>query len=305
MKLSQIPETPRSTGDYPGTVAYLPAGSVICRTDEIRQGAEYVIDATALHDMLGQRNLRIVDVRLPEQCPDGHIPGAVQLDYKDLVRQSGLTEGLLPSPGEISGLFERIGLEPEHFVVAYDDGAGVDAARLLWTLEVAGHKNYALLNGGFAAWDDAEYEVIDSPRIAEPGNYPLQQFNDGVIELEDVLESLHLDNICIVDTRSAAEYSGTDVRAEKSGHIPGAIHFDWSSAVDMTEEGALRDPYALQAELETLGITKEKQVIVYCQSNRRSSHTFVVLKWLGYQDVKAYAGSWSEWGNAKNTPVEI
>jgi thiosulfate/3-mercaptopyruvate sulfurtransferase len=202
-------------------------------------------------------------------------------------------------------LFERIGLEPDHFIVADDDGAGVDAARLLWTLEVAGHKNYALLNGGFAAWDDAEYEVSESPSVTKRGNYPVKRFSGGSIVLEEVLKSLHREEICIIDTRSAAEYSGTDVRAKKGGHIPGAIHFDWSSAVDMTEEGALRDPYALQAELEALGVTTEKQVIVYCQSNRRSSHTFIVLKWLGYQDVKAYIGSWSEWGNSKITPVQI
>jgi len=312
MTISQTTNLPRSTGDFPGTVSYVQAGSVIRRTDDIRPGADYVINVDALHDMLGQQNLQIVDVRLPEQCPDGHIPGAVQLDYNKLVRRSGTTEGLLPSPGDLSSLFGSIGLEPDQFVVAYDDGAGVDAARLLWTLEVAGHKNHALLNGGFAAWDDAEYEVSESPWLPRNTCYPVSNFNNSVVQLEDVLESIGRQDVCIVDTRGAAEFSGEDIRTKKGprcplrvGHIPGAIHFDWASAVDMTEEGALRDPYTLQIELQSLGITKDKEIIVYCQSNRRSSHTFLVLKWLGYPNVRAYTGSWSEWGNDANTPVEI
>ena len=305
MTIARSTELPGITSGQPGSVSFLNDGSVIRRADVGRSGTEYVINADALHEMLGQKNLQIVDVRTPEQCPDGHIPGAVRLDYEKMVRRCGAIEGLLPSARDISHLLEEIGIEPGHFVVAYDDGAGVDAARLLWTLDVVGHKNYALLNGGFAAWDDAEYQVSDSPWQPHPNYYPITKFGDSTVRLESVLASIGREDTCIVDTRSAAEYKGDDARADRQGHIPGAVHFDWESAVDMTEEGVLRDPDTLLDELQSLGITRDKRIIVYCQSNRRSSHTFLVLKWLGYENVNAYAGSWSEWGNTPNTPVEL
>ena len=308
MTILETGEYSEASGIFPIPASFSSSGLAVRPDRDARSGAELVVDADVLHAMLGQENLRIIDVRSPQQCPDGHIPGAVLLDYNKLVRKSGPIEGLLPSGREISGLLEKSGIEPEHFVVAYDDGAGVDAARLLWTLDAIGHKNYALLNGGFAAWDDAEFEVSDSPWIAQRSSYPVSgpgNGGHGVISMDGVLAQLDNPNACIVDTRSAAEYAGEDVRAEKFGHIPGAVHFDWSSAVDMMEDGKLRDPRVLQSELEILGITMDKKVIVYCQSNRRSAHTYLVLKWLGYENVSAYAGSWSEWGNAGETPVEI
>jgi thiosulfate/3-mercaptopyruvate sulfurtransferase len=311
----EVGEYSEPSGVFPIPASFSSAGLALlphkdarredARPEDARPGAEFVVDADALHAMLGQDNLRIIDVRSPQQCPDGHIPGAVLLDYNRLVRKSGPIEGLLPCAREISGLLEESGIEPEHFVVAYDDGAGVDAARLLWTLDAIGHKNYALLNGGFAAWDDAELDVSDSPRNIPRSRYPVSGFGNGVVSKDEILAELDNPNACIVDTRSAAEYAGEDVRAEKSGHIPGAVHFDWSSAVDVMEDGKLRDAGILQSELGLLGITRDKNVIVYCQSNRRSTHTYLVLKWLGYENVSAYTGSWSEWGNAEETPVEI
>ena len=260
-------------------------------------GGELVMEPAALNALRSNPNLRIVDVRSADQCPDGHIPGAVLLDQRQLYRRDGDTQGLLPHPDEISRILENIGIAPHHFVVAYDDGPGVDAARLLWTLDAIGHTGFALLNGGFAAWDFLEMEVADSPFSPVTGRYPVDDIVRGHADIHDVFMSLDEPGTVLVDTRSRAEFDGEDVRAKSGGHIPGAVHFDWETAVDMMDDGRLRSTDELRHLLRGLGITPDKRIVVYCQSNRRSAHTYLVLKWLGFQNVEAYAGSWSEWGN--------
>ncbi len=280
------------------------ACSALSFTPTFARGAEYVIDAATLRAMQEQKNLLLVDVRTPEQCPDGHIPGAVQLDRTELSLRHNQTEALLPDTESLSRTFSKIGLRPDHFVVAYDDDTGVDAARLLWTLEVIGHRNYALLNGGFAAWDDLEYAVDEHPAQPIQSRFTVADFGSAVVDFKYVLEAIDRADICIVDNRTAAEFSGKDKRANRGGHIPGAVQFDWSSTIDLHSGGTLLEPDAIREKLHTSGITPEKEIVLYCQSNRRSSHTFLILKWLGYERVKSYAGSWSEWGNSIDAPIE-
>jgi thiosulfate/3-mercaptopyruvate sulfurtransferase len=116
----------------------------------------------------------------------------------------------------------------------------------------------------------------------------------------------HLEDpaVILVDTRSPLEYTGQKRLAERGGHIPGAVNFDWVNAMDMQNNLRLKPADALRQQLTGLGITPDKEVIVYCQTHHRSAHTYVVLKSLGYSRIKGYPGSWSEWGNLRDTPVE-
>ena len=274
-----------------------------------RTGEEYVIDATTLASIRHQPNLKIIDVRRIDQCPDGHIPGAIMFDVSILTSQDGDFE---LKPEKLSAIFGSLGILPGDFVVAYDDDTGVDAARLLWTLHSAGHKRYALLDGGFGSWDDAELDVEAHPahpvgssiEASQKSFYPITALNDSIANQDLILKSLGDPDTIIIDTRSAPEYLGVDKRAKRGGHIPGAIHFDWEESVDRINGGILRNPETLLEKLVQIGVTSSKSIIVYCQTNRRSSHTFVVLKWLGFNNVKAYPGSWAEWGNNEHTPYE-
>ena len=268
------------------------------------QSISPVMQVDTLAGLVGCRGVRVVDVRASEQCPDGHIPGAIQIDIRTLTRKNGAAEALLPAPEDIARVLGNAGIAPDDLVVAYDDGPGVDAARLLWTLDVIGHPHFALLNGGFAAWEDAEHETDDDFATVPVVDYPVPEFGREVIDSGTIRAVLGDPHWQILDTRTRAEYDGEDVRAARGGHIPGAVHFDWIEAVDMIEEGRLRAPRLLLSELSNRGIKPDRPVIVYCQSNRRSSHTYLVLKWLGFGDVRAYAGSWSEWGNLETTPIE-
>ena len=271
-----------------------------------RLGEEYVIDANTLRSIYAMPNLKVVDVRESKHCPDGHLDQAIMFDIKTLTQ--GET-GLPPSYAQLSRTLSQHGIQPDDFIVVYDDDTGVDAARLLWTLDLVGHKKYAMLNGGFAAWDEAGFPISDSPKKPNPetlkGFYPIRVMEDSIASLTDVHDAIHSSDTILLDTRSEREYLGLENRAQKSGHIPTAIHWDWEWAVDRINGGVLNPPELLLQQLTARGVNKDKTIIVYCQTNRRSAHTFVLLKWLGFPRVKAYPGSWAQWGNDPSTPVEV
>lgn len=249
-------------------------------------------------------NVLIVDVRVPETCVDGHMPGAVSLPYQDLLRSDGNAKGLLPSAERLAELFSGIGLTRETHVVAYDDDSGTAASRLLWTLEMVGHKSFSLLNGGFAAWDDAALPLAVDLVNPVSSAFQVEQLGDHLAEYDEVLRNIDNPNVVIVDTRSAGEFAGTDVRAERGGHIPGAINIDWIDSTDPFDSFQIRSDAELRAMFVEKGATPDKEIIVYCQTHHRSSHTYIILKHLGYPRVRAYAGSWSEWGNRLDAPIE-
>ncbi len=264
-----------------------------------------IVSARELAALSETGNVRIVDLRPDKECADGTIPGAIRLDYARLVRKLGKAEGMLPTHADLEILVNELGILPDHRVVAYDSSSGIRATRLLWTLSVIGHSDCALLDGGFGAWKSAGLAVTDSAATVEPVSHPLEINPSEIANLDYVLESLGQADRCMVDVRSAGEYAGSDVRAERGGHIPGAVHYEWLNVLDRDRGSALRDAASIRRELTDLGVTPEKEIIRYCQSNRRSAHTFVVLKWLGYPRVRAYEGSWSDWGNTKSVPVEV
>ncbi len=264
----------------------------------------FVVTASELHALLQDPATRIVDLRPASHGAEGYIPGSVHLDYERLIRRCGPVEGLMPDPADVAALLSSLGIAPWHKVVAYDDETGVEAARLLWTLAVAGHAEYALLDGGFAAWQSAGLPADDEATVPVAATYPAIHYNDAVADKAYVLDALGKPGVSIVDTRNETEFSGEEVRARRGGRIPGAVHFNWMSAVDLFGSGELLPREVLLRKLADIGVTPDWEVIVYCQSNRRCAHTFVVLKWLGFDNVRSYAGSWSEWGNSDDTPIE-
>ena len=263
-----------------------------------------IIEAGELARLLGRDDLLIVDVRTLDQCVDGHIPGAAMLDYADLLERQGPALGLLPGARQLSRVLASLGLERHHHVVAYNDDNGSHAARLLWSLDIVGHHNYSLLNGGFAAWDELDLPIADVPRHPEPSEYLTVIHEDGLADFDYVRSVLGDSGTVLLDTRSPDEYSGRDIRARRGGHIPGAVNFDWSRAVDLIDNGRLRAADELLFQLHEFGVTPDKEIIPYCHSHHRSAHTWLVLKHLGFSRVRPYAGSWSEWGNRDDVPVE-
>ena len=263
-----------------------------------------IVEPAELVRNLGAEKLLIVDLCRPETYAQTHAPGAVHIDYAQIVAARPPAMGMLPSEAQLSEVFSGIGLTPDSHVVAYDDEGGGRASRLLWTLDVIGHAHYSLLNGGLQAWLNDRHPV-SSEAVRRPRSQYTVKFRDtAVADKNYIVSHLRDPNVVFVDTRTPAEYRGETRRADRAGHIPGAINFDWVNAIDQTRSLRLKPAQELKQALSQMGITPDKEVIAYCQTHHRSAHTYIVLKSLGYPRVRGYPGSWSEWGNSPETPIE-
>lgn len=186
--------------------------------------------------------------------------------------------------------------------VVYDDEGGGWAGRFIWLLDVIGHRAYHYLDGGIHAWIAEGYDVTQDVPPAVGGPVALTLHDEPTATREYLQSRLGAADLAIWDARSAAEYRGEKVLAAKGGHIPGAANFEWTAGMD--KERSLRIRTDMPEILKDLGITPDKEVITHCQTHHRSGFTYLVAKALGYPRVKAYAGSWGEWGNHPDTPVE-
>lgn len=264
-----------------------------------------ILEPAELEKHLSHAKLLVVDLCKPEVYARGHIPGAVHVEYSELVAARPPVMGLLPEPAQLSRVLSDIGLAPERHVVAYDDEGGGKACRLLWTLDVIGHKHFSLLNGGLRAWLAEQRPVTSERTPVTPGHYRVgHTMRAAKADKDYILAHLKDPAVSLLDARTPGEYRGVDKRAARGGHIPGAVNMDWTLALDAQNHTRLKPEAALRAQLAGLGVTPDKEVITYCQTHHRSSHTYIVLKALGYPRVKGYPGAWSEWGNDPATPIE-
>ncbi|MCW8829728.1 MAG: sulfurtransferase [Gammaproteobacteria bacterium] len=266
-----------------------------------------LVEADVLQDKLDSPNLLVVDLTKPETYAKGHIPGAVYLDYPLIVRMARPVGGLLPDESQLSIVLSRMGLTAETHVVAYDDEGGGKAARLLWTLEAIGHTHYSLLNGGLHVWANEDHPLEQQARTPQPSQYEaqVQPNRQAVVGRQFILDHLNDDKLALLDVRSPAEFTGEKLYAARGGHIPGAINIEWTEFMDQSHNLRLKGIAELRNMLEEKGFTPDKTVVAYCQTHHRSAHTWFVLKYLGYPEARGYEGSWSDWGNREETPIEV
>lgn len=262
-----------------------------------------LIEASELLAILQEENVVVVDLSMPGIHKAGHIPGAVWLSYPAILHQHDDTDCDVPPADKLSEAFSALGIKPEHHVVAYDSQGCPMAARLLWTLEEIGHLNFSMLNGGWAAWKAAglaeELTLNQLPR----SEYLVQCSGHCNILRDEILQKMHDSNVVVLDTRTAEEFTNELVITDRGGSIPGAVHFDWMKAVQENDAMRMRPVTELQAQMTALGVTANKAIIVYCQTHMRSSYVYIMLKTLGYNQVRGYAAGYSEWGNALDTPI--
>lgn len=246
-------------------------------------------------------NARIVDLCSEQSYMNGHIPGAIHLPAQTLTLSKPPVPGLLPDLAHLERIFGYLGLnEDTHFFV-YDDEGGGWAGRFIWTLDVIGHSHYSYINGGIFAWRGAGMELETEENSVEPTFPKLQIHNDPQVNVQELLDILGNDNVTIWDARSPEEYRGDKVLAARGGHIPGAINCEWISLMDPDKHYRIRED--AEDRLGMLGIRRGQDIITHCQTHHRSAFTYMVGKILGF-DIRAYPGSWSEWGNLPGTPVE-
>ena len=268
--------------------------------------SQAIISPNELNTLLqGSENVLVVDLGNPERFQREHILGSVWLDYASITRSDAPAAGLVAYEDTLSEVFSRLGLTANTHIVACDDAGNGKAARLCYTLDCIGHNNWSLLDGGIPAWLADGYELTSAPPPATPSNYVAKYAEGPMWDAEQILGHIHNADFVTRDARSADEFSGIDVKTANGGHIPNAAHYEWTKAMDMANQKRLRSVDELRDELETAGITPDKQIVAYCQTHHRSAYSYVMLKYLGYPKVAGYPGAWSDWGNNDNFPVEV
>ncbi len=271
--------------------------------------ARLLIEPDELETFLGNetisQNLVIIDLCKAKQYAQAHIPGALYVNYMDIVKIDKPVMGLLPDDDKFSQLLSSLGIHANSLIVAYDDEGGGCAARFVWTLHVFGHETAAVLNGGLHSWANEGHALSNkTPEPPVPTAYQLQKTHHHSATRAYIQTHLNDETIRLLDARSLAEYTGEKKYSAKAGHIPGAIHFEWTDAMDKASNLRRLPADLLTQRLNDLGLSMDKEIICYCQSHHRSAYSWLVLKSLGYENVKGYAGSWSDWGNQPDTPVE-
>ncbi len=261
-----------------------------------------LLEPAALEAVLTHPDLLIIDLCQPQNWQQIHIPGAVHINPGELVCGIPPAAGKLPTLAQLNALFSHIGYRSDQHIVVYDDEGGGWAGRFIWTLDVIGHRNYSLLDGGLHSWYKEQHPVTSEVRAVEATSVNLTLHTDVIAELDTVLNSLQDPNIKIWDARSREEYLGLRSGAMRAGHIPGALNLDWLEVMDPSRNLRLLPLSVLQAKITLLGISDGNTIITHCHSHHRSGLTYVVAKLLGFK-VLGYHGSFGEWGNNPDVPI--
>jgi thiosulfate/3-mercaptopyruvate sulfurtransferase len=255
--------------------------------------------------LLDHDSLVVVDLSKPEVHVQLHVPGARPLDYALLLGGVKPAVGLLPPVDRLNRLVESLGIDPDSRVLAYDDEGGGRACRLAWTLHCMGFFNVSVINGGIHAWANEGHPVTSDPALAPTaGSFAIDGPRGAALAEKDyVLARVEDGASQFFDSRSFEEYTGQKAFAQRGGHIPGAINLNWTDTMDRDRNLRLKEPDTLREMLSDRGFERDREIVTYCQTHHRSAHSYLMLKHLGFEAVRGYAGAWSEWGNDPSLPV--
>lgn len=254
-------------------------------------------DVDALAGSLGDGRALVIDARPFAEYAKGHIPGAVSLDLFSLHWVDTTPAGIDAFTSHMRLVLSMAGADESRRVVFYDNASGMLAARGAWLLRYFSHPDATMLDGGLGLWRARGHETETALQAPVPSELRTPANPTLVAGYGDILAGGG--SLEIVDARTPDEYSGKTVRAARGGHIPGARNVDWSGT--LAEDGRLAGPENLAAAYP---IARDARIVTYCQGGYRAAHAFVALKVLGYDDVRVYPGSWGEWGNRPELPVE-
>ena len=259
-----------------------------------------------IEDNLDNDKVVLLDVRGEDAYNEGHIPGAIHVvPNTAFQKEIDGVGGLIPPAGEVAAAMAAVGATPDHTIVLYDAKGSIWASRGLWVLIVYGHDDVRILDGDFPLWESEGREVSTTAPSVVAAEYSFSGSpNEDIIAgWEEVLAEIDNVESLVCDARSAEEYAGRDVRADRGGRIPESVNVDWVRALN--DDGTFLPADQLRGIYEGEGVVGGKTIYTLCQTAVRATHTwFVLTELLGYESVKVYDGSWTEWGNRTDTPID-
>jgi thiosulfate/3-mercaptopyruvate sulfurtransferase len=277
-----------------------------------------VADVLVSADWLSQHldTVRVLDVRgevvngtpryraYPERYEEGHIPCAVFVDWRNDFTDRGAEVPITLAPPEVFAAdATRLGIGEETVVVAYDEYHNVLAGRIVWVLRSYGHRAAHVLDGGLAAWTDAGRPLdggVERPHPADPP-HPVPASQHGLIDRDGLREALEA-GAQLLDARKRAEYTGEETHARRAGHIPGALNVPYRSL--LAHDGTFLPAAELRRVLESYGVNLTRPAVAYCNGAVSATAVGHAIELAGGPRPLLYDGSWNEWGNLDDTPVQ-
>ena len=256
-----------------------------------------LISSNELHKILNDNNVLVVDSRSYKEYSQGHIPGAVNLDLFAFHWVDTSDKGITSFNEQMRKILSYSGIDENKKIIFYDNVSGMLAARGVWLCLYFSHSNVFMLNGGLKKWIAEKFDIETKSNIFNPTQFTTPIDTSILVGSQYVKQNIG--KAIIIDARSPEEFDGRIARAARIGHIPSAINLDWAENVD--ESGKFKSDEKLSKMYQ---FNKESEVITYCQGAYRAANSFLTLKKLGFKNVKVYLGSWGEWGNRLELPLE-
>ncbi|SMH71977.1 sulfurtransferase [Candidatus Nitrosotalea okcheonensis] len=257
-----------------------------------------LISSNELMEQIKKPSLVLIDCRSYKDYLEGHIPGAVNLDFFHYHWFDTSKDGIKAFEKQMENLLSFLGVTKDKTVVFYDDVSGMSAARGVWLSMYFSHENTFMLDGGFKKWKRSGLVIETKTNGFKPEKFSGKINKEMIAGYEYINKKIGTAKI--LDTRSRDEYDGNTIRAARKGHIPTAVNIDW--ILNINEDGTMK---SLEDLAKMYDFSKNDEIIVYCQGGYRAANSFLVLKMLGFKNVKVYLGSWGEWGNKLDLPVEL
>ncbi len=256
-----------------------------------------IISTSKLNSILNDPNILVIDTRSFKEYSKDHIPGALHLDLFAFHWIDTTKQGIENFNRQTENLFSFVGITTDKKVIFYDEISGMLAARGVWLLLYFSHPDVSILDGGLKKWKQENLPLETKLNGFNPAIFS-GKINSEMISGFEYIQK-NLDQLTIIDTRSEGEFNGKIIRAARLGHLPKAINIDWN--LNINEDGTFKTDEKLS---KLYDIPKNSKIVTYCQGAYRASNTFLILKKLGFENVRVYLGSWGEWGNKLDLPIE-